>query len=68
LVLVRGHISEAGRDVACNVKAACRFIRGGYGYLALRIVTRNMGQIRSDSWKHDHGFQRFECSLQPLGA
>jgi hypothetical protein len=68
LVLVRGRISEAGRDLACNVKAACRFVRGGYGCPALCIVTRNMGQIRGDSWKHNHGFQRFECSLQPLGA
>jgi hypothetical protein len=45
-----------------------RFIWGGYGYLALRIVTRNMGQIRGDHWKRNHGFQRFECSLQPPGA
>jgi len=68
LVLVRGPISEAGRDLACDVKTACRFVRGGYTCPALCIVTRNMGQIRGDSWKHDHGFQRVECSLQPPGA
>jgi hypothetical protein len=59
---------KLGGGLACNVKAACRIVRRSDSCPALRIVTRNMGQIRGDSWKHNHGFQRFECSLQPPGS
>src|SRR4029077_1316365 len=50
---------KLGGGLACNAKASCRIVRCSDRCPALRIVTRNMGQIRSDSWKHNHGFRRF---------
>jgi hypothetical protein len=57
-------VSEAGWNLACNVKAAPASFGAGTVISLYALLRGTWG----DRPKHDPGFQRFECSLQPPGA